>query len=45
MKDIISTGKVVGVNGNMVTIEFDGEVLMNEVGYVKLNTPQGEKKP
>ena len=43
MKDIISTGKVVGVNGNMVTIEFDGEVLMNEVGYVKLNTPQGEK--
>ncbi|MDX9800368.1 MAG: V-type ATP synthase subunit A [Spirochaetia bacterium] len=43
MKDIISTGKVVGVNGNMVTIEFDGEVLLNEVGYVKLNTPQGEK--
>ena len=26
--------KVVGINGNMVTIEFDGNVAMNEVGYV-----------
>ena len=40
-----STGKVVGVNGNMVTIEVEGEVLMNEVGYIKLNTPEGVKKP
>ena len=39
-----STGKVVGVNGNMVTIEVEGEVLMNEVGYIKLNTSDGEKK-
>ena len=29
-----SKGKVVGVNGNMVTVEFDGDVLLNEVGYV-----------
>ena len=43
MKDIKCTGKVVGVSGNMVTIEFEGEVLMNEVGFVKLNTPQGVK--
>ena len=26
--------KVVGINGNMVTIEFEGHVAMNEVGYV-----------
>jgi len=38
-----STGKVVGVNGNMVTIEVEGDVLMNEVGYIKLNTPEGLK--
>lgn len=43
MADIKSTGKVVGVNGNMVTIEFEGDVLMNEVGYVKLATPKGVK--
>ncbi len=29
--------KVVGINGNMVTIEFDGEVSMNEVGYVNVD--------
>ena len=29
-----SKGRVVGVNGNMVTVEFDGNVLLNEVGYV-----------
>ena len=38
-----STGKVVGVNGNMVTIEVEGEVLMNEVGYIKVQTSAGEK--
>jgi len=43
MAEIQNTGKVVGVNGNMVTIEFAGKVLMNEVGYVKLQTPQGTK--
>lgn len=29
-------GKVVGINGNMVSVEFDGSVSMNEVGYVKV---------
>ena len=29
-------GKVVGVNGNMVSVEFDGTVSMNEVAYVKV---------
>jgi V/A-type H+-transporting ATPase subunit A len=27
-------GKVVGVNGNMVTVDTEGDVFMNEVGYV-----------
>jgi V/A-type H+-transporting ATPase subunit A len=27
-------GKVIGVNGNMVTVEVDGDVALNEVGYV-----------
>ncbi len=29
-----SSGKVVGVNGNMVTVEVTGAVKLNEVGYV-----------
>ena len=29
-------GKVVAVNGNMVSVEFDGNISMNEVGYVKV---------
>jgi len=29
-------GTVVGVNGNMVSVRFDGAVSMNEVGYVKV---------
>ncbi len=29
-----STGKVVGVNGNMVTVEVTGDVKLNEVGYI-----------
>ena len=33
-------GRVVGVNGNMVTVAFDGLVTMNEVAYVVV----GEKK-
>ncbi len=28
------SGTVVGVSGNMVTVQVDGDVLMNEVGYV-----------
>lgn len=35
-----TTGKVVGVNGNMVTVHVDGNVSMNEVGYICV----GEKK-
>ncbi len=31
-----SKGKVVGVTGNMVTVEIHGDVLMNEVGYVNV---------
>ncbi|NLC93380.1 MAG: V-type ATP synthase subunit A [Treponema sp.] len=29
--------KVVGINGNMVTIELNGDVSMNEVGYVNVD--------
>ena len=29
-------GKVVAVNGNMITVKFDGDVSLNEVGYVKV---------
>lgn len=32
-----SIGKVVGVNGNMVSVEFEGNVALNEVGYVLLD--------
>lgn len=35
-----TTGKITGVNGNMITVKFDGAVAQNEVGYAKL----GEKK-
>ncbi|MBN2040840.1 MAG: V-type ATP synthase subunit A [Spirochaetes bacterium] len=31
-----TTGKVVGVNGNLVSVEFEGDVLLNEVAYVVL---------
>lgn len=29
-----TTGKVVGVNGNMITVEVSGDVALNEVAYV-----------
>ncbi|MBR4005617.1 MAG: V-type ATP synthase subunit A, partial [Treponema sp.] len=29
-------GKVVAVNGNLVSVEFNGNVSLNEVGYVKV---------
>lgn len=32
-----TNAKVVGINGNMITIEFDGNVSMNEVGYVNVD--------
>ena len=31
-----NTGKVVSVNGNLVSVEFDGNVSMNEICYVKV---------
>lgn len=31
------TGRVVSVNGNMVSVEFDGNVSMNEICYVKVD--------
>ena len=30
-----NTGKVVSINGNLVSVEFDGNVSMNEICYVK----------
>ncbi|MFC1671042.1 V-type ATP synthase subunit A [Spirochaetota bacterium] len=35
-----NVGKVLGINGNMLTVEHEGNVMLNEVGYVKL----GDKK-
>ena len=32
----MTIGKITGVNGNMITVAFDGPVAQNEVGYVKL---------
>lgn len=31
-------GKVVSINGNLVSVEFDGDVSMNEICYVKVGT-------
>ena len=31
-----TTGKIVAVNGNMITVAFDGAVAQNEVGYAVL---------
>ena len=33
-----TTGKIVGVNGNMITVAFDGSVAQNEVGYAVCGT-------
>ena len=32
----MNVGKIVGVNGNLLTVEFDKPVIQNEVGYAKL---------
>ena len=29
-------GKVVAINGNMLSVKFDGNVSLNEVGYVNV---------
>ncbi len=33
-----NTGRVVAINGNLVSVEFDGNVSMNEICYVKVGT-------
>lgn len=30
------SGKVVGVNGNMVSVEVDGDVALNEIAYISV---------
>lgn len=32
----VNTGKVVGINGNLVSVEFQGNVSMNEICFVKV---------
>ena len=34
MSDMLPTGKVTGVNGNMVSVAFDDRVIQNEVAFV-----------
>ena len=36
-----TTGKVTGVNGNMITVAFTGAVAQNEVGYACI--PDGDR--
>ncbi|MFP4373459.1 MAG: V-type ATP synthase subunit A [Spirochaetaceae bacterium] len=31
-----TTGRIIAINGNMISVEVDGDVAMNEVGYVAL---------
>ena len=33
----MNTGKIVGINGNMATVEFSGNISQNEVGYIVLD--------
>ena len=35
-------GKVIGINGNLLTVEFDGAVMQNEVAYARLRRPAAE---
>jgi V/A-type H+-transporting ATPase subunit A len=32
----MTTGRIVAVNGNLLTVEFDGSIGLNEVGFAKL---------
>ena len=34
-----ANGQVVAVNGNMVSVQVDGDVSLNEVGYILLVDP------
>ena len=33
-----TSGRVLGVNGNMVTVEFDSAISKNEVGYIQVGS-------
>ena len=33
----VNTGKVAGINGNLVSVDFEGNVSMNEICYVKVD--------
>ena len=36
MTEAINTGRVTSVNGNLLSVEFDGKISMNEICYVKV---------
>lgn len=38
----MTTGKITGVNGNMIAVAFDGPVAQNEVGYARLQSQDRE---
>lgn len=40
----MTTGKIVGVNGNMITVAFEGAVAQNEVGYACLKQASGQEQ-
>jgi len=33
----MNIGRIVGVNGNLLTVEFDQPVMQNEVAYARLD--------
>ena len=39
-----TTGKIVGVNGNMITVAFEGAVAQNEVGYARVRQDDGAEQ-
>ena len=40
----MTTGKIVGVNGNMITVAFEGAVAQNAVGYACLKQASGQEQ-
>ena len=39
-----TTGKIVGVNGNMINVAFEGAVAQNEVGYACVGSDDNEQR-
>ncbi|MFW5683931.1 MAG: V-type ATP synthase subunit A [Spirochaetota bacterium] len=39
-----SRGSVIGVNGNMVSVKVEGDVALNEVGYIAVTTGEETKR-